>query len=97
MANALGGAAQTLPIANNLQSSGVNQTSSQQAQELASQEEGNTSQTLRTEEQQRTNETTEFRTDVNEEQAQTADASASQTPSISSGNGERGSNIDILV
>ena len=99
MANALGGAAQNLPIANNLQASSVNQTNQQQEQirQSEQQDEGRRSQSLRTQEEQRTNETTEFRADNQEENNSVQTASSQGSSSVPASGQDRGSNVDILV
>ena len=97
MANALGGVAQNLPIANNLQTGQANQTSRQQVDQQAAEQQEIQDSTLRTQEQQTTTETTEFQTDSQTNQGSQALAQNTTSPSVNAGSGERGSNVDITV
>lgn len=96
MANALGGAAQNLPIANNLQATGPNQNQQDQVRVNDQNDERVQSSTLRTQEQQQTNEINQARTEDSGQEERTQLAQ-SQSPSVSASDNSRGGNIDILV
>lgn len=96
MANALSGAAQNLPVQNNLQTNSASQNAQDQSRIAEQQDERAQSTTLRTQEQQSTNETTQARTETNQ-QDQQAQLAQTSSPTVSASGQERGSNVDITV
>ena len=97
MANALSGAAQNLPVTNNLQQNSATQNAQDQTRIAEQQDERAQSSTLRTQEQQTTSETTQARTDTNRDEQQTQQLAQTESPTVSANSGERGSNLDITV